>query len=256
MMDDRAVSDVIGFVLVFGLVATTVAIVSLTGFNTLSDVRDGEQVDNAQRAFDVLADNLADIHQEGAPSRSTEVSLADAQIDTTSTITVNISWDSTTDMRPAGSREYRVTPIIWESTEGDDTQVVYSLGAVLRNEEGGGGVVVRETPFVLQQSRLILPIVRTQASSPESYAGSVVRVRGTGTGASSINSTTRPRYDEIWLNITTPRATIWRDHLDDKRVIEGCGINSTSDGDTVACRFEQPDSMYISVHTIELGVER
>jgi len=56
--DRRAVSDVVGYVLVFSLVSLTVGVVSVAGVGALQDARDVEQANNAERAFDVLGDNV------------------------------------------------------------------------------------------------------------------------------------------------------------------------------------------------------
>ena len=60
-MRDRAVSDVVSYILVFALIISTVGIVSVSGISGLQDSRDGERVENAQRGFDLLADDVEDI---------------------------------------------------------------------------------------------------------------------------------------------------------------------------------------------------
>jgi len=251
--DERSVSDVVGYVLIFSLVTSTVAIVTVTGLGSLRDVRDAEQISNAERAFDVLADNLADVHQEGAPSRSTELSLEEARADTTTTITVNVSWQDTP--RPRTHSTYTVNPIVWEASRESETQIVYELGAVLRDEPGEGGLVIREPPFVLERDRLILPIVRTWTDQGQSFGGNVIRVRGRSTQSSVVNTSTEGDYDVLWLNITSPRADVWQEYLEPKSVTDQCLLEDTPDGDKVACEFVTPEEVYITGQQIRITLD-
>ena len=70
--DGRGVSEVISFVLVFSLIAATVALVYVSGIGGLESTRSSQRVTNAERAFDVLHDNIANIHRRCTPSRATE----------------------------------------------------------------------------------------------------------------------------------------------------------------------------------------
>ena len=90
-MDERGVSDVVGFVLVFALVTATVGVVYTTGIQGLTGSRDVERVNNAERAFDVFANNVDDVIRRGAPSRATEVKLADADLHYGAPVTVNLT---------------------------------------------------------------------------------------------------------------------------------------------------------------------
>jgi len=67
--DERGVSDVVGYVLIFSLIVATVGVVTTVGFSTLEDRQDAERVNNVERAFDVFANNMENVYRDGAPSR-------------------------------------------------------------------------------------------------------------------------------------------------------------------------------------------
>lgn len=75
-MDNRAVSEVVGFVLTFSLVTMAIAIVFTAGFGGLQDTQQAEQVNNVERAFDVLDTNVQEVQRQEAPSRATEMRLS------------------------------------------------------------------------------------------------------------------------------------------------------------------------------------
>jgi hypothetical protein len=94
MMDDRGVSEVIGFVLVFSLITMTIAIVSVTGIGGLQDAQQAEQVNNVERAFDVLDDNFDEIQRQQAPNRTTELKLVDGSIGLGEEIEITVRIDN------------------------------------------------------------------------------------------------------------------------------------------------------------------
>jgi len=248
----RAVSDVIGFVLVFGLVTSTVALVSVAGVDSLQNVRNAEQANNAERAFDVLADNVEDVFREGAPSRSTEISLQEAQVETGSTVTINVSGITSGGDTDPITGNISVSPIVWSTTESEEHKIVYVFGTVLRTERQGG-VVLREPPFVVRDDRMLLPIVNTRSVGPTSLAGTTIRVRSTQTGA-NVATYGSSDYDTVNISITSPRARTWKRYFEKKDA--DCEIETATDQNRVECAFDGPDQLYVSAHAIEIELEK
>ncbi|MGQ4554664.1 DUF7289 family protein [Halobellus sp. GM3] len=207
---DRAVSETVSFVLVFSLVVASVGAVYAVGVAELEATRDAERVENAQRAFDVLADNLGDII-EGAPSRGTEVKLAEATLRSVGDASVNVTVD------PGGgapnvSWEYSPSPIVYDVDAGGEIRL--SNGAVLRDSAAGGAAVVRGPPLVVDDDRVHLTLIRQEHVGSAAVGGSqTVRIR---------MSANRPRlfYDEstghemVRVNVTTPYTDAWARHYE------------------------------------------
>ncbi|WP_254823722.1 DUF7289 family protein [Haloglomus halophilum] len=173
---DRGVSEVISFALVFSLIAATVALVYVSGIGGLENTRSSEQVNNAERAFDVLADNIGDIHRQAAPSRATEIKVSDAQMEFGDRVRVNITIRN----KMGGNVsviEYQ--PIVYSADGGTD--LVYANGALFR-EDRSGTVMDKNPPFLLtldegpddtagtadDEKTLILPVIETRNVGPES----------------------------------------------------------------------------------------
>lgn len=250
LSDGRGISDVVGYVLVFSLVVSIVGFVSVSGFASLSDVRDAEQANNAERAFDVLSDNIADIYEHGAPSRATEISLADAGLRTTETVTINISANDT-----SSSDNFTLTkdsrPIIWEGNR--ETEIVYSFGATLRDERQGG-IVVEAPPFQLDSERTVIPVVQLRDRRGQAFGEATIRIRAIHGATSVFLSEETPHYDEAWINITTPRATIWKQHLDDYPDTD-CSVEMKAAGETVVCDISNREEIHVTLTRISLELE-
>lgn len=254
-MNRRAASNVIGFLLIFSLVASVIAIVSVTGVDALNDIKEGEQSRNAERAFDVLSDNLNDVHREGAPSRATEISLQDAQIDTTGTATINITgWDSS-DPDTNFTVNRTVNPIVWQPRGGGDTRISYEFGAVIR-EQRQGGIVVTEPPFQMATDRTILPVIDTDGFEPSTYSGTTLRVRGVRNTPRIITTGEGSMYDNLKIEITSPRADIWASYLE-REPGTSCSLgDAPGERDRVTCDLDTRDQLYIAVYPVTVEIAR
>ena len=76
----RAVSDVVGFILVFSIVLTGVGLVSVNGFNALSEYTDQQQVRNAERGMQAVSSTLDELHRNGDTYRQFDISLGGGNV--------------------------------------------------------------------------------------------------------------------------------------------------------------------------------
>ncbi|MCQ4333338.1 hypothetical protein KM295_07570 [Natronomonas sp. F2-12] len=204
---DRAVSDVIGYVLIFSLIVTTVGIVSAVGFSTLDDRQSAEQINNVEQAFDVFATNVEDVYREDAPSRATEMRLAGGTIQYGEPVTITVRRADD----HAVNHTMELTPLVYTER---DSEVVYAAGAILRGEPEGSAML-REPPFVLEPDRSLLPFVRTTRSVglSEITRDGTVRIETRRTNA---NVTTHPGLEDggtLELVVDSPRGTAWDGYL-------------------------------------------
>jgi len=247
----RAISDVVGYVLVVSLVISVVGVVSVAGFSSLEDARYAEQAANAERAFDVLADNVGDVYADGAPSRGTEISLSDATLRTTGSVTVNVTARDTS-TGDNFTLEKTAQPIVWRGER--DTELVYTLGATLR-AESDGGVVIEGTPSRYDTDRAVFHVVQTRAP-PTQFGGTTVRVRAVHASSNVLLSEPTDRYDEIWLNVTTPRAAIWAQHLERyPNTVCSVGVVPGESTETVSCEFTDRDAVHVTLTRIDVEIE-
>jgi hypothetical protein len=256
----RAVSDVVGFILVFSLITTTVGVVYVVGFQGLTDARDAERVNNAERAFDVMAHNVEDIHRDGAPGRSTEVKLADAQLSFGEETTVEWCWDADDDGSltddcgtPSSTNTETLRPVVFEA---DGAEVVYENGAVIRAQ--GDGAVVRREPGMLFRDAgstrtVVLPTVAMTQDGTRSVGGdTTVLVRTqlqAGQGGRSLLAPTPTTADSFRFTIDTApnRAEAWERYLDDEIPdswnADACTVTDPADG-VVECEFEADRTLF------------
>lgn len=262
--DERGVSEVIGFALVVSLILATVGVVYVSGFGGLQDARGAERVDNAERAFDVLGDNMADIYQEDAPSRATEIKLADAQLEygSTTTLTVELTnFDASTTPFFTTSLD----PIVYTAND-RPTKLVYEAGAVVR-EERDSAVFKRDPPFLFAEDgstrTAVFQFVQTRATGSTSVGGdSTVLVRTEHVVSEPLNASTDPAADttgsaydvKLTVDTTEQRAPLWTEHLNEAipSALATSSPPCTSSGGTVTCTIEV-ERVYVSAARIDVA---
>jgi hypothetical protein len=258
-------TEILGFVLIFSLVASTTGLVYVYGFGGLQDARDATALNNAERAMDVFADNVRDIHNRGVPNRATEVKLYDATLALDDPVTwrVNVSADGGTNTYSSD-----VEPLVYSA---GDTELLYTNGALLRAERDGA-VMQREPPFVFREvggERVaVVPFIETRSPTSQHVAGdTTVLVRTDLAISERIVETVGhypPTTSSLSVNLsaeTTPnRAVVWERYLEaeiaaaygsapDPGYCERVGTDSA----TVSCTFDAKRA-YVGVSRIDLSI--
>jgi hypothetical protein len=243
--DRRAVSEVLSYTFIFGLIVASIAIVSVGGMVGLENVRTNEQLSNAERAFDVLHDNLRAVHSEGAPSRATEVSLGDSQMFFGDNITMTVDISS-------GQFSTEIRPIVFR-VDGE-RRLVYEAGAVIRQDRGGG-VVLNDPPFTFVQNsdtQVRVPIVQTTAPEQESIGSTKILVRGQSVHRDVLNSTVDGGLTLNRLEIDSPRNDAWANYFQEQDYCTTVDITGT----TVECEihpdFTTPAQLYVTEQSIRI----
>ncbi|QGX94528.1 hypothetical protein EI982_06870 [Haloplanus rallus] len=254
-MTDRAVSDVLSFVLVFSLITASVGLVSVVGLGSLQDARNAERIDNGERAFEVLADNHGDIVHGGAPSRATEIKLAET------TLTLGDTSDSEVTLENGsvpGTVESR-SITFGRSGESLDSGVVYEMGAVIRVDRGGAAMR-REPPFYFDEDRTVIHYVALESRTGDIQRRSgstTVLVRGVR-GTTAVLAHEQPTGNVTLTVDTEPRrAAAWKRYLDDE--LDGMSPAATpcdplAGNGTVSCTF-RTDDLRISRTTIRTSID-
>lgn len=255
-MTDRAVSEVLGFVFAFALVVATVGAVYTFGIDGLQDAQEDEQINNAERAFDVLADNLADIHRHGAPSRATEISLAGATLSVGEPITVTVTAVNSSDPDDNTSVSMHPRPLVYSGIQ--NTRIIYVGGAVIR-ADGDANIMRIEPGWIVTGRNAVIPFVHTYRTgetkklSGEKTVLVVARRQGSSLERQLLTDT-GPGDPYLRVNITvdSPQTSAW------KRYFESEGFtavdNDVSDGN-VTYQFET-DRLHVPETIVELRLRR
>ena len=159
MRGNRAVSDMIAFVIVFSLIITSVGITYTYGLSTLDEYQEGEQKRNAERAFVALSDNLGDIEDRQVQGRSGELRLSGGTVSVQEDTQVNVT-------APNWNRSFGEVGALTYQYEG--TRIEYESGAVFRRDGDSRRVMLSEPEFQCSGSHAVVSIVTL--STPDGTA--------------------------------------------------------------------------------------
>ena len=239
-MDDRAVSEVVGYVLVFALVVTTIGVVFTTGFGALQDAQGAEQVNNVERAFDVLDANFQDMYRDGAPSRATEMRLVDGSLGFGEPTTIDVAQGGET----IDNLTVTAYPIEYDS--GDGTQIVYVHGALIR-AEGDGSVMLAEPNFILDDSHVVVSGMRTRpmSGSPTSVDRTET-VLISGEHLRTDIATSESSNEPLNITVESRHVDAWESYFQTQEE-QGIGAVVERTDDSVTFRIDDNDYESVSV---------
>lgn len=245
---DRGVTDLIGFVLMFSIIIGGASVVYLVGFDTLEEIGNEEDLKTADRAMRGIAESFEDIHRQGVPSRSLEIGVDGASLDTReSRLRLEIDGAS----GPKFERDVTTNALVIERTEGNarSQRVAYESGALFRVARQGS--IVRHRPvFSCEDDTAILSIVRLRGAVSVSVDDSV-RITGRRTETERLypNRSTRAAADELRIDVRNSRyAGAWEGYFD--RL--GSGEQEWEDAPTDGVYSCDVDRVYIRRTTIEV----
>lgn len=253
-MTDKAVSEIIGFIIVFGIVVTSIGIVYSNAVPQLQDSREIENIQNSQRAFSVLQNNINDVAVRQAPSRSTQIRLQ----------------GSTIELRPAGEGYINVTvepvsgsdfsinttyrPIVYTNT--NDLRIVYENGAVFRSVRDGGSGMSYKPNWRINEDEVVLPIINTKGNRVSAGGTSTILLRAENAGT---ETNVTESVDSINVTVKSPRADGWELYMQGF-ASDGLAEDPVRSGNKVSMEIpETGDDLERVVHTqndVDMSIER
>lgn len=170
--DDRAVSDVIAFVLVFSIIITSVGIVTVFGFGALEDLQEGEQDQNAERAMESISLAFGDIEKSEARARQSELRLSGRALAVQEGPEVTVDVDG--GGNPGTPIDGTVGSLVYGV--GDETNFGYEGGAVMRTDGDGADVMVREPRVRCDREMAVVSIVELRSDQGGLSGEGTVRI--------------------------------------------------------------------------------
>ena len=168
MMDDDAVSEAIGFILIFSIVVIGISIVVLYGFPLLVTGQGGADIRNMEQTMIVLQNDLKTISYKMVPYKETALQVSGGVLFVTSESASFI-------VERTEGEVFRTTPgEIRYVADLDGTRIAIENGAVLtRPGIGSGSAVVAEPRWYYDDpsETLILSFMEIRSETPRSLAG-------------------------------------------------------------------------------------
>jgi FlaG/FlaF family flagellin (archaellin) len=140
--DRRAVSDVVAFVLTFAIIISGVGIVSVGGFDRLTEFTNEQEVDNSERAMEAAAATVDTLHRNSDTYREFDLTLSGGTVVVNQTsLTIKSDGPNDLNLSELGADKnedeatIRINALEHRFDLSDkDTAIAYEGGGVFRTE--------------------------------------------------------------------------------------------------------------------------
>lgn len=203
MREKTAVSEVIGYVIILGIVFIVFGLIFFNATALFTDTEETESLQNAQRGFTVLQSNVDEVVFGDSLRRTTQLRLRGGS--------VAVGGERTrTVLKVDGEvvRNRTLSPIIYESGNGN---VSYDNGAVFRGSVTSVGMA-SEPDWVVRDKLVSVPSVRTFGGGSVGGDGTVsVMTESIGDGFVFSNDS----VSTVNVTVTSQNSPAWNRYMQD-----------------------------------------
>lgn len=202
---EDAVSEVVDFSIILGIMLLAVAVIGVAGFPLVDHMQESGHAENIRQSFTVLTANINKIVFGSAPSQSVELKLYGGLVSVTgdSSIIVTVqAWNASNSSVESYTFERQLRMI---QNEYKDRSICYENTGAWAQYPLGDALMVSRPKFVLHDGVLTIPAVMISGSTGISGVG-LVRLTSNG-GMSSVYSyynvsqvdiTIKSKYYKAW----------------------------------------------------------
>lgn len=243
---NKGVTDAIGYILVLAIVFGSIIAVYSVGFDLLDTQRNIEVDENINRTLNVFLTNEQEVFAGAAPSRSTEIKLADNEIQLekdTSSLHVYLPSKDTSHVSSSGR-------IHFSSPQGS---YIHEFSGLIREQDNSNITQMEEAPETM---------ITYDASNNSMHIhmyGSVMRnqtyqggIRNVVVTRSQMNSNfyTFSSPEEVEIYVVSPNQNLWAEYLSSQDGIDSC---EPSDINQVVCTTEPLDE--VSIQQTDVNIQ-
>jgi len=213
--EDRAVSEAISYVLIFGLISLGTAIVVLQGGPAIESSEQQQINQNSELAVSLVQERLEEMSRQNAPLREVTVELQDITVGVGGSLEPTVI--SVTNVSSGESYVSTIDPVYVDT--GSRT-ILYEGGSVMVGQQG-----IDESWSMRSNPAWALRTISTRDSTVQSF---FIRVPAT-TGNGQVSGEGRAQWvfesvgetnevlvgvDELNVTVSSPRAGAWEDYFE------------------------------------------
>ncbi|MCZ7400497.1 MAG: hypothetical protein O8C62_12650 [Candidatus Methanoperedens sp.] len=155
LSSEDAVSEVVDFVTILGLLVLSIGIIGVAGYPIVKNAQEANHIENTKQSFIVLANNVNKVVIGQAPSQSVELKMYGGSLSVTGNSSIKINATNSTNQNiTLVDRQMRSI----ESTVGE-TYVAYEGTGVWAKYPNGNTILVSKPLITNQSNVLVIPIV-------------------------------------------------------------------------------------------------
>lgn len=143
MMNEKAVSEAIGFVLILGIVISGIGLVTLYGYPVLVKEQSNTDVKNMERAMIVIQNDMKSLCFKNVPYKETSLQVSGGSLEVIDTGNSESSFEVLVDGTPV--TQFYPGALTYRSDRGTEV-ISLENGAVVKRQEGADGSAMLAEP--------------------------------------------------------------------------------------------------------------
>ncbi len=242
LYSEDAVSEVVGFVTIFGMLAISILIIGVAGYPLVKSAQEVNNIENTKQSFTVLAANINKVVLGQTPSQSVEIKMYGGSLSVTGNSVINITANSSGPRIPLVNSTLRSI----ESAVGD-TVIAYEGTGVWITYPNGNTLLIYKPLITNQSNVLVIPVVSINGTSSTGGSG---MSRVTAKGVPSV--TFYKNVSDIIVTITGDYTRGWEDYF--KNIMSWSILTSGTTSELTA-RLDTTNNIDVYILNIQLDTE-
>ncbi len=183
--NEEAVSEAIGFIIIFGLVLTGIALITLYGYPMLMQQQSNADVRNMEQTMVVLQNDIKSLCYKNVPYKETSMQVSGGSLAVVNTSETDQRFNITWKESPGGAettRSFSPGMLLYDS-DNQDAAIALENGAVIRAQAGGSSMLAEPRWYFDDASdTLVINLIALNATGTMARSGmGGVRLKLNGT---------------------------------------------------------------------------
>ncbi len=236
---DKAVSETIGFILMFGIVIISMSFIYMMGYPLLQSNMDTSVFESAEQSFIVIRSDMKMVAFEQVPIKVMKMKMHSSMLFFENSSSIVIRYDGNTLNYSTGSIRYIK----------DNDELIYENTAIMKSYSQGGDLMVSKPS-----------IYSTSIDNINVTTLGVVQTRGEGSASGSAivdlrmqhNSSSLIRTDgttDVNVTINSDYAALWSDQL------QQAGFTTSSLTDNSVTAYRNDTMLIIGHHLVDVELD-
>ncbi|QSZ68411.1 hypothetical protein RJ40_08385 [Methanofollis aquaemaris] len=226
MKNEEGVSEAIGFIIIFGLVMTGIALITLYGYPMLLQQQSNADVRNMEQTMVVLQNDIKSLCYKNVPYKETALQVAGGVL-AVENVTKTGSWLNIT---ASGNTMSFPTGMLIYTADSQDATIALENGAVIRAQTGGSSMIAEPRWYVDNNNgkkTFVINLVALNASTEMFRNGmGTVRMKLSSSNVSSLT----PSDGNVQATYTGEFSKAWENYLNGTLKMTKSGNTYTLDG--------------------------
>lgn len=234
-VDDRGVASSVGYVLLLGVMFTSITSVVLLGAPAIDDRERQANLDSTLSGFEILTDQINEVGTGDTSTRSSELPVQDGAVFSPGEYVIRV------DVTTNGGTETTVFASTPVSYTGESTQIHYESGAVIHVTDGVPSMRT-QPPWVFKNERVVLPITRTTVRPSQKEIAGKRSIPITVTSERPrMQFITHANTATVKITVSSSRHEAWKRYFED---IDSGVVTANESAETATIEYDT-QSVYV-----------